>query len=513
MEYTNPQIVSDLRNSCNRKTPDLSVLDWDGKLFYTGTSNLQTVSYIPGQRIQMLTATPVFVSERTDDGIKVKLGDFGIAKFETDVTISKVTKLSDNLADSNASSELCDIRDLLARCYETDDTLRPSSAIIVDELIPHTGDWRELFRSDRTMAINVVNQILRWKIGGTAEGESEWQPTQLVELLRRLLEAGSDAAHPALDRAVDYVNRMLELLEYAFFSGGSQRSASKMSLVLETLSLLRDQGAWGLVHQYDLGSKDYELLQTSPVAQHKTILLKALQARHAPRDTDLADYVIWGLQRKLSYKAVLGLSVKGSFFRNVFNVEESIVQVCLLGVEATQAQAQTGPKGAASDAQALPTEVKTTMDALRQFASDEQLKEKQAHVQKLVSDWYDKRVKLDELQEITAGNAREYQFQQLQRDVLHTQLQLQQQHIGIEAVSKKDMKKDELSQQEIAGVDAANALHEAHGTGTVILRNVETPMVVRLPPAEVTVELQPATPARIWANESAATANATATQS
>ncbi|KAK5740839.1 poly(A)-binding protein binding protein [Elasticomyces elasticus] len=471
----------------------------------------------------------VFVSQRTNDGIKIKLGDFGIAKFETDgtdtyvgsrdflapeqrtatvggrrttfksdiyalaVTIRKVSKLSDRLNDYDASLESSQVDGLLLRCCEDDDTSRPTSAVIVDKLLPLVSDI------DSTMAQNAFNRILEWEIGDSAGFNLKlaWQPAELVELLRRLLAAGSEPLESTPDRAIIYFNEQLENLEHAVVppAGSSRCSVAKMSLILDVISILNSHGASGRMQQYKLSALDYSTLQASPATQLRPILLRTLQTKIAPSGVHTKEAIMREIQTNLSYEDILMLR----YF--------------------------------------------TPIDAFKLFASKEKLRVRQEQGLKRAGARQPKNVKLQDLKKFAAD------FKLTSRvpdDLLPILANDQYKQIGIrrkgeeaardaESRGIKEQTDDERMKrleslptppyvqypympqhqyqkgQVRPNAEAANALREAHETSTVSLRDVETPLVVRTPPAKATEKLPqaPPMPARTWATIAASGARPT----
>ncbi|KAK5742821.1 poly(A)-binding protein binding protein [Elasticomyces elasticus] len=488
----------------------------------------------------------VFVSQRTNDDIKVKLGDFGIAKFETDgtdtylgsrdflapeqrtatvggrrttlksdiyalaVTIGKVSTLNDRLKDDNALGKALEVTRLLLQCCEHDDTLRLTSAVVLDKLTPLVGDV------DDMMIRTAVNKILDWEIGNGASGDPKlaWQPTELLELLRRLLAAGSGPMDPALDRAVAYSNRQLETLEHTPPAGNSQCSTFKMSLVLDTISLLRSHGASGTVQQYKLGNLDYSTLQASPAAQLSLMLLRTLQTKIAPSGAYTKEAIVQEIQTTLSYNDILNLTLDDSTLSKAVTNAEA--RVMLRDQENEAKKARTVRKKGS-----LTTEddISRTIDAFKLFANNEKLKIRQAQELKRAGARQGRTEKLQDLKEFAANfklNSRvpddllpilandQYKQKELRRKG-------EEAARDAESRGMKEETDDERTERLIARQAAADALHEAHETGTVSLRDVQPPMIVRTPPAQATEKLPraPVMPARTWATIAASGARPT----
>ncbi|KAK5728679.1 G2-specific serine/threonine protein kinase [Elasticomyces elasticus] len=455
----------------------------------------------------------VFVSQRTNHGIKIKLGDFGIAKFETDgtdtylgsrdflapeqrtatvggrrttlksdiyalaVTIGKVSKLNDRLKDDNSSGEAVEVTSLLLQCCEHDDSLRLTSAVVLDKLTPLVGDV------DNTMALTVVNKILDWEVGNGTSGDLKLvsQPTESVELLRRLLAAGSGPMTLTLDRAVAYFNQQLEMLEHAPPTGGSQCSAFKISLVLDTISLLKSYGAEGTVQQYELGHLDYSTLRASPAAHLSLMTLSTLQTKIAPSGPYTKEAIAREIQTTLRYKEILNLQ------------------------ENEGKKAQTERKEAS-----LTTEddISRTVDAAKLFANNEKLKigvgfrrgigdVKLQDLKKFAASFKLNSRVPDDLLPILAND--QYKQKEIRRKG-------EQAARDAESNETKEEADEERMEQLNARVKAADPLQEAHDK--VGGQDFETPVVVRTPQAKTFLRLPqaPGMPSRRLAAIAATTA-------
>ncbi|PIA92080.1 G2-specific protein kinase nimA [Cercospora beticola] len=179
----------------------------------------------------------VFVAELTDSYIRIKLGDFGIAKAETDdkhefslmsdqeqrmdftgpgprrttlkcdiyalgVTMQQV--IYPNNEEHSSSAELAaTLHQVIQDCLSSKDVDRPASGAIIDRLRPHIDD-----SETRTMTSEVLSKLTTAQTKGLGKqqaGRVKAEAASYVELFERCIQGGSIPSEEALLSFYSYI--------------------------------------------------------------------------------------------------------------------------------------------------------------------------------------------------------------------------------------------------------------------------------------------------------------------